>query len=255
MVLDLASEVTGAGAPFVVMHGLFGSSRNWGAIARQVGDLRQVHAVDLRNHGASPWDDATDYAAMAGDVAHYIEQRGLGPADVMGHSMGGKAAMMLALTRPDLVRRLIIVDIAPVTYKPDVYPGYIEAMRGADLAHERRGEVEAELIPGVPDAGLRAFLGQNLIRDGKGFRWRLNLDALAAGLDDILGWPKQQGGHFDGPTEVLLGGKSAYVRPQDRLGMQALFPAARFETVEGAGHWAHAEQPERFLALLRRALA
>ena len=141
--VELNALVTGEGDPLVILHGLFGSARNWNAIARQLADIRQVHALDLRNHGASPWHDDMGYERMAEDVADYMQRRGLMPADLLGHSMGGKTAMILALRRPELVERLIVVDIAPVSYTREIMPEYIRAMRQVDLAKaESRAAVE-----------------------------------------------------------------------------------------------------------------
>lgn len=253
--LELAAEVTGEGPPLVILHGLFGSARNWGLIAKRLSDIRRVHGLDLRNHGASPWSDDMSYPAMAGDVAATIERQGIGPCDVLGHSMGGKTAMALALARPDLVRRLIVVDIAPVTYQREAYPSYVEAMQKADLTTAtRRSEVEAQLAAAVPEAELRAFLVQNLVRDGGHFRWRINLSGISANLDTVTAWPTIAG-RFNGPTTFLAGERSNYIRPRDEAAVKALFPAATLIEVGGAGHWAHAEQPERFLTLVRRVLA
>jgi pimeloyl-ACP methyl ester carboxylesterase len=222
--------------PLLIAHGLFGSARNWGVIAKRLSAGRPVTAVDMRNHGASPWDDAHDYAALASDLAEVI---GDGRADVLGHSMGGKAAMVLALTQPRRVRRLVVVDIAPVAYAHS-QSHLIAAMRGVDLsAVTRRSEAAAQL-DAVPDDGTRAFLLQSL--DVAERRWMLNLDALDREMPKIVGFPEVEG-RFDGPALFLSGGASDYVRPGHRERILSLFPEARFETIEGAGHWLHAERP------------
>ena len=237
----------GDGPPLVIAHGLFGSGRNWGAIAKRLSDIRRVVAVDMRNHGESEWSDDHSYAAQARDLAEAIEAEG-GAADVIGHSMGGKAAMMLALDRPEVVTSLLVADIAPRAYGHSQRP-MIEAMRGVDhSAVERRSDADAQLAETVPDAGVRAFLLQSL--DVAGRRWRLNLDALDAGMDDLVGWPEPEG-RYDGPTLFLRGGASDYVTEGDEPAIRRLFPDARIETVPEAGHWLHAERPREFEAAAR----
>jgi len=237
--------------PLLIAHGLYGSGRNWGVLAKRLSDERQVIAVDMRNHADSPWFDSHSYADMAGDLAEVIAAHG-GRADVMGHSMGGKASMVLALTRPALVNRLIVADIAPVAYGHSQIQ-YIHAMRAADLsAVEKRSDADAQLARSVDDPALRAFLLQSL--DVKGRRWRLNLDVLEAAMPDILGWPDVQG-RFDGPTLFLSGAESHYVLPEYRPAIRALFPKARFARIPGAGHWLHAEKPREFEAAVRAYLS
>ncbi|MBP1804726.1 alpha/beta fold hydrolase [Rubellimicrobium aerolatum] len=228
----------------LIAHGLFGSARNWGVIARRLSDGREVLAVDMRNHGESPHDPVHDYPSMARDLAEVIEAQG-GPMDVLGHSMGGKAAMVLALTRPGLVRRLVALDIAPVGYAHTQLPA-IAAMRRVDLATVgSRSEAEARM---GADPAIAPFLLQSL--DLQGRRWRLNLDALEAGMDAVIGFP-EVAGRFDGPTLFLSGELSTYVRPEHRARIKALFPGARFARVKGAGHWVHADRPRETEAAVR----
>lgn len=235
--------------PLVIVHGLYGSARNWGVIARRLADVRDVWAVDQRNHGASPRAPVHDYPAMAADLAEVIRSIG-GRADVLGHSMGGKAAMQLALTQPGLIRRLIVADIAPVAYDHD-QSHHIHAMRGLDLTGlTSRGEADRRLSETVPDPGLRAFFLQSLDLKSHPPRWRLNLDVLEAEMPKIVGWPGTVG-RFDGPTLFLTGAESQYVRPEHRETIRALFPAARFARIPGAGHWLHAEKPREFEETVR----
>ncbi|HXP96650.1 MAG TPA: alpha/beta fold hydrolase [Telmatospirillum sp.] len=238
----------------MILHGLFGSARNWGSIARGLADIRQVHALDLRNHGSSPWSPSMTYEQMAEDVADYIERRGLAPTDVMGHSMGGKAAMQMALSRPELVNHLIVVDIAPVSYIRESFPEYLRAMQAVDLDHsDRRADIDADLASAIPEPSLRAFLMQNLVSEQGRFRWRINLAGIAPNLPAIIAFPESQD-HFDGPTTFLAGERSNYIRPRDRETIERLFPKATQIEIGQTGHWPHAEQPERFLALIRQAL-
>lgn len=253
MTLELAHTAFGeSGSPVVIMHGLFGAARNWTSIAKRLGQDHRVFALDLRNHGASPWSDDVSYAAMAEDVRVFIEQRALEPVALVGHSMGGKVAMHLALQYRDLVDRLVIADIAPVAYDHS-FDDFFDAMRGVDLSRvQRRAEVEAALESSIPDRGIRAFLLQNLVRKDGGFRWQLNLDALAMHMDDLTGWPDDlPGRRFEGPILFIAGERSDYLRPRHRETILRLFPDARFMTLKDAGHWVHAEQPEAFTATVR----
>lgn len=234
--------------PLLIAHGLFGSARNWGVIARRLSDDRQVLAVDMRNHGHSPWAASHGYEDMAGDLAQTIEALG-SPVAVLGHSMGGKAAMALALTRPELVERLIVADIAPVAYGHS-QRHLIEAMRAVPLEQvERRADAEAALAAaGVGEPGLRAFLLQSL--DIANRRWRLNLDVLDREMERITGWPDLPG-RYPGPALFLAGAQSDYVRREHRAEIARLFPRARRATLPGAGHWLHADRPREFEAAVR----
>ncbi|MFW2544650.1 alpha/beta fold hydrolase [Primorskyibacter sp. 2E107] len=233
--------------PLLIVHGLFGSGRNWGVIAKRLSDERQVIAPDMRNHGDSFRSESHGYPDLADDLAEVIEAHG-GRADVVGHSMGGKAAMALALTRPALVNRLIVADIAPVAYSHSQMQ-YIDAMRGVDLARvEKRSDASEQLARSVPDKTLQSFFTQSL--DLKERRWKLNLDVLAAEMPKILSFPAIDG-TFDGPTLFLSGGESTYVLPEHRPAIRTLFPKARFAKLPGAGHWLHAEKPRDFEASVR----
>ena len=231
--------------PLLIVHGLFGSARNWGAIARRLSDRRRIIAVDMRNHGGSFRDADHSYAAMAADLAQVIDAQGTS-MDVLGHSMGGKAAMHLALTHPGLVDRLIVADIAPVAYGHD-QTHHITAMQALDLTGlTSRGEADRRLALTTPDPALRAFFLQSLdLKSETGPRWRLNLAVLAAGMAQIVGWPGTPG-RFDHPTLFLTGADSSYVLPEHRAAITAQFPAARFARIPGAGHWLHAEKPREF---------
>lgn len=244
--LRVVRHGTPTGRPkLLIAHGLFGSARNWGAIARRLADEREVLAVDMRNHGESFWDATHDYPAMAGDLAAVIEAEGA-PMDVMGHSMGGKAAMALALTRPALVGKLVVLDIAPVAYS-HTQRAQIDAMRRVDLATvASRREAEEAMMAASP--AVAAFLGQSL--DLPARRWRLNLDALEANMPLIVGWPGFEG-RFEGPALFLSGELSDYVRPEHREAIKALFPRAAFAKVRGAGHWLHADRPREVEGAVR----
>lgn len=233
--------------PLMIVHGLFGSARNWSAMARRLSDSRLVLVPDLRNHGESPWAASHSYADLAEDLAEIAAP--YPPLDVLGHSMGGKAAMMLALTKPALVNRLLIADIAPVAYTHSQMP-LVDAMRSLDLTVTSRSQADRRLAEAVPDASTRAFLLQSLDLKASPPRWRLNLDILAREMDRITGWPQPQAA-FDGPALFLSGALSSYVLVYHRPLIKALFPAARFAKLAGAGHWLHAEKPMEFEATVR----
>ena len=235
--------------PLLIAHGLFGSARNWGVIARRLSDRREVLAVDMRNHGDSPRFPTQSYADMAADLAGVIAAHG-GRADVLGHSMGGKAAMMLALTEGAMVNRLVVADIAPVAYSHD-QTRHVTAMRALDLSGlTSRAEADARLAAAVTDPALRAFFLQSLDLRATPPGWRINLDVLEAEMPKIIGWP-QVAGHFDGPTLFLSGALSHYVLPDYREAIRTLFPGARFAKLPGAGHWLHAEKPREFEETVR----
>lgn len=249
MRLNVIETGSGPGTPLVILHGLLGSSRNWGGIATRLGQGRRVLALDMPNHGASPWSETMDYPFMAREVGRVIEEQAGGRAALVGHSMGGKAAMALALTRPELVERLVVVDIAPVDYTHTFAP-YIKAMRAAPLGTaQRRADIEEAMAAAIPDPRVRAFLMQNLEGGAGGYRWRANLAVLGAAMDDILAFPRfPDGTSYEGRTLFLHGGESDYVLPQHEDLILALFPQARFQTVEGANHWVHADKPTEFMS-------
>jgi esterase len=244
--LNLVAHGPASGIPLVIAHGLFGSGRNWGVIARRLSEDRPVLAVDMRNHGESPWFDSHSYADLADDLAQVIRAHG-GHADVLGHSMGGKASMMLALTRPELVRSLIVADIAPVAYSHTQMHN-IRAMQALDLAGlTGRTEADQRIASHLADPALRAFFLQSLDLKSDPPRWRLNLKALEANMAHILGWP-DIAHRFHGPTLFLTGALSDYLRPEHRPAISALFPKARFARLPDAGHWLHADNPRAFEA-------
>ncbi|MHA1530127.1 MAG: alpha/beta fold hydrolase [Alphaproteobacteria bacterium] len=234
--------------PLLIAHGLFGSARNFNTLGRRLATTRRVVMVDMRNHGASPWDPDNSYPAMAGDLAEAVERLCGGRAVVLGHSMGGKAAMILALTRPDLLAGLIVADIAPVAYG-HTHLGYLKAMQSADLARvTRRAQADPMLAEAVPPPMLRAFLLQNLVVEDGRASWRLNLSALEANMAPLLDFPAGlPEAAYHGPAYFLHGSVSPYVAPESHPRIRVLFPGAEIEALPGAGHWLHAEQPEAFL--------
>ncbi|WP_377511958.1 alpha/beta fold hydrolase [Octadecabacter sp. R77987] len=225
----------------LIAHGLFGSARNWGVISKRLSDVRHVVAADMRNHGESPRYPSQSYADMAGDLDALLD----GPADVLGHSMGGKAAMVMALAHPEKVRRLVVADIAPVAYEHS-QSHHIAAMKALDLDRIETRSQAGEMLDA--DDEVRDFFLQSL--DVQGKRWRLNLDVLEQEMPKILGFPDVSG-QFAGPALFLTGAASDYVQPEHRDRIKALFPKARFAKISGAGHWLHAQQPRAFEQTVR----
>ncbi len=266
----LAVRTVGDAGPWVVfVHGLFGQGRNWTTIAKGLADRHRVALVDLPNHGHSPWTERVDYGDMAELLAAEIDHLG-GPVTLVGHSMGGKVAMQLALRRPELLRALVVVDIAPVTYplqggrtddadeEASPFAAFIAAMRDVDLGSlETRAQADEALRTAVPSRMVRGFLLQSLVREegDDGWRWRLNLELLERDLGELRGFPEPpEGATYDGPVLWIAGANSTYVLPEDRARMDELFPSTRLVSVKNAGHWVHSEQPEIFLETVRRFL-
>ncbi len=241
-------NAVGAGPSVVLLHGLFGSSRNLGVVQRALAARFRVLSLDLRNHGASPHDPAMDYPTMAADVLETLAEEAVLPAAILGHSMGGKVAMQIALQAPDQVRRLVVADIAPVQY-----PSHFGAFAAAMLtipSDATRPEADAILAPVVHDPAVRSFLLHNF-RPGAG--WRIGLPQIAAALPQIESWTTA--GLYPGPALFVTGARSDYVKPADHPAIRALFPAARFVAIKDAGHWLHAEQPAAFAATVEAFLA
>jgi esterase len=256
---SLHRTIIGESGPRVVfLHGLFGQGRNWSTVAKALSPLAQVTLVDLPNHGRSSWTDRFSYPEMADQLALLLRQDGGGaPYAVVGHSMGGKVAMTLALRHPELVDRLAVVDVAPAaTSEISHFARYVEGMRSIDLrALTDRAEAEAQLAPYVPDPDIRSFLLQNLRRGSPaGWHWQMNLDLLGDHLEEMGHWPDLGAAPYPGPVLWLAGANSDYVRPEYAPVMRSLFPRVRLVTIKDAGHWLHTDQPAVFLNVLIRFL-
>jgi pimeloyl-ACP methyl ester carboxylesterase len=245
--MKLALTEAGQGRPVAFLHGLLGAGQNFGAIQKALAARgHRVLALDLRNHGASPHAPTMSYPEMAEDVVETLRDAGAWPCAVVGHSMGGKVAMALALAHGAGATRLVVADIAPVTYPTPLFTQYVAAMRAIPLRPGlTRREADAALVEAVPNPALRGFLLQNLLFVEDPPRWRVALDVIAAEMPAIGGWPDISG-RYDGPVLVLAGDASDYIRPENEDGFRALFPAARFASIR-AGHWLHAENPQDFL--------
>jgi pimeloyl-ACP methyl ester carboxylesterase len=243
------------GSLIAFCHGLFGQGRNWTGIAKALSGEHRTLLVDLPQHGRSAWSDDVDYPGLADQVAGLFSADD--PVTLVGHSMGGKVAMVLALRHPELVARLCVVDVAPADYGgSQEFEGYIAAMRGLDLdALERRADADEALAEQVPNRTVRDFLLQNLRREGDSWRWQMNLEVLGRELRTISGWPADalaDVAPYDGPVLWVAGSESRYIEPEHAETMERLFPRTRRVVVKNAGHWVHSQQPEVFVEVLRR---
>lgn len=237
----------GDGPPVVLLHGLFGAARNFGMVQRALAPRFRVIALDLRNHGDSRHGDGMTYPAMARDVHETLLSLGISQAAVIGHSMGGKTAMTLALQWPERVTRLLVADIAPVSYQHH-NASVAAAMQAIKLAPSlTRQEADMALTDAVPDPAVRAFLLQNL-RLGPQPHWRIGLDQIAAAIPALEGWSDPPG-RYDGPTLFVTGAKSDFVLPEHRPTIRAMFPSARLVALKSAGHWLHADNPAGFFSV------
>lgn len=265
MSIKLNHRVTGEGPPLILLHGLFGSLENLGSVAQRLQDQWLIHALDQRNHGRSPHSETMDYKAMADDVVAYMDKQGLDEVALLGHSMGGKTAMQVALAAPDRVSHLIVADIAPVDYKPR-HDAILEGLMAVDLSQVKtRQQADEALQDYVEMPAVRQFLLKNLARitdeererEGEKsdavFRWRLNLPVINDSYVRLAEAPSAEG-PFEGPTLFIKGADSAYIQDKHRDEVNRLFPAAKLRIIEGTGHWLHAEKPDTFATLCRRFL-
>jgi len=248
--MQLHFKESGQGRAVILLHGLFGSSDNWHPIVLRLAERFQVFALDQRNHGQSPHSAEMTYSLMAGDVNEFMAARGLETASVIGHSMGGKTAMAFALQFPGKVEKLIVADMAPRAYLPS-HDKFFLALLALDLkSFSTRQQMEDALAPEIPNLVLRRFLLKNLGRDaGGGFFWKINLRGLSENYPR-LGEAIPAARAFAGPTLFIRGGKSKYIGVEDEPLIRGLFPQSQIQTIAGANHWVHADQPEEFLKLV-----
>lgn len=241
--------------PLLVLHGLLGSSRNWQTTGRDLALHWHVYALDARNHGKSPHAEGMTYDILAGDVAAWMQAQGIARATLIGHSMGGKTAMLLACRRPELVERLVVVDIAPKDYAWAAHRNEFAAMNQLDLGSlASRAEAEMRFEALVPSLGMRKFLATNLERaDDGAWRWIANLPVLTAALPGVERNSLQPADRYEGPTLFISGGRSQYVKPEDHAAIRRHFPQAVFEVIADAGHNPHLDAREKFVELVVQA--
>jgi len=252
--MELHFRAYGQGEPLIILHGLLGSSDNFHSINQELSANLKVFALDLRNHGRSPHDLEMDYPLMAQDVKEFIEGQGLTDAFVLGHSMGGKVAMQLALLYPEKTRKLIVADIAPHSYPPR-HRKILNGMLSLDLSHfQTRKEMEAALAPAVPDLSARQFLLKNVVREASGFRWRIGLQEIIQNYGRLTE-PISSARCYEKPALFIRGENSDYLLEEDLGSIRQLFPRARLATIPGAGHLVHTENPAAFAKSVQEFLA
>lgn len=253
--VQLATREWGTDEPVVlILHGMLGSSRNWQAVAKVLAEGYRLVALDARNHGDSPWAETMSYEEMVADTLAVADRMGQESFHLVGHSMGGKTAMLLACGHGRRVRSLTVVDMAPRAYAPRWKKEYA-LLRGLPVGElSSRAEAEALLEPEIRDWGFRQFLLSNLERDpGGGFRWRVNLQVLENSLPNLFEQiPPEGSGTYDGPTLFLRGEKSGFVSEEDEPMMRRFFPDCELETVGGAGHNVHFDRKDVFAERVRR---
>ena len=244
--MKLNYKEVGEGKPLIILHGLFGSSDNWISIARKLGEKRKVYIIDQRNHGDSPHSDEFSYDAMAADLKEFIDNHSIVNFDLIGHSLGGKTAMVFASNYPDLVDNLIVVDIAPKQY-PVHHDAIIEGLKSIDLTSiKSRGDADKALSEYVSLNGVRQFLLKNLKRTPEGFGWKINLVVIQNEIEEV-GKALSNESSFNKPTLFIRGGMSNYILEDDMELILSHFTNAKLATVKGASHWVHAEKPDAFL--------
>jgi pimeloyl-ACP methyl ester carboxylesterase len=245
--MDLAFEVFGDTnkRPIVILHGFFASVRNWRACAEKLSKDYCVYAIDARNHGASPHHSLMDYHVMASDVMRFIEEQEIAQVNIIGHSMGGKTAMWLALNYPEYVDNLIVVDIAPISYSHSFTP-LIHSLKQLSLASlTNRKQAELQLAQSIPELSYRQFLLQNLLLINGSYQWRIDLDIFERNGDNIIAFPNTDNlSPFYGNTLFIAGEESNYIPPNST---QSLFPCAKLCTISHAEHWVHVQQPDAFI--------
>lgn len=242
--MKLFSKILGEGDPLVIMHGVFGMSDNWHTLGKRWSEKHQVHLLDLRNHGRSPHSDEFSYEAMSDDVLEYLNDHSIDRANLLGHSMGGKVAMLFAVLNEERVNKLIVADIAPKPYPPH-HQEIIDALESLRLNQlSSRSEAEAQFA--LSDVGVRLFLLKNLYwKDKDKLGWRFNLPVIAREINEVGESLPPQAIYY-GPTLFARGGNSGYIADSDMDEIQTHFPQAELITIQGAGHWLHAEKPTEF---------
>jgi len=251
--MELNNKIIGSGSPLIILHGLFGSLDNWMTIAKALEETRKIYLLDLRNHGKSPHSDVFDYNAMAEDIEEFTQKHNLDKFDLLGHSMGGKAAIKFALSNPGKVNKLIVVDIGPKFY-PVHHALILRGLKSLALANiTSRDQADKILAEHIADFGTRQFLLKNLQRNESGFGWKMNLPAINDNIENV-GEDLTGLGIYNHPTLFIRGKNSDYIKDSDFEQITTQFPVSEIKTIENAGHWVHAEQPEKLLEVLSQIL-
>jgi esterase len=237
----------GEGNPIIILHGVFGSSDNWLTPAKMLSDTYKLYLLDQRNHGQSPKSDQFDYESMANDLKEFIDDNKIDSPVIMGHSMGGKVAMAFAVRYPKMLSKLIVVDISPKYYPPH-HQKIIEGLNAINLETlQSRQEADAQFSKYEPELGVRQFLLKNLFRNqSNNFEWRINLPVITDKIENI-GQPLKETDRVNVPTLFIRGGVSRYIKSEDELLIKKIFSDSKVITIEGAGHWVHAEKPKEFI--------
>lgn len=253
--MQLNYKTFGQGPPLIILHGFFGMLDNWQTLAKRWANDYTIFLIDQRNHGRSPHVGEHNYLMMAEDLHAFMEDNWMYKAHILGHSMGGKTAMQFALLYPDMVDKLIVVDIGPKAY-PGGHEQIIEALNGLDIKNlTDRKDADTELAKKIENYGIRQFLLKNLTREKTGgYRWKMNLPVLTKNYPFILENINSEE-QFDGKVLFARGGNSNYIIDEDKEVIQAIFPNAQLETVTDAGHWVHAEQPDALYEMVSGFLA
>lgn len=260
--VDLAYQKWGDKGPsLIILHGLFGMGRNWVRIAKALSQNYQVYLLDLRNHGDSPWHNEWDFDVMSQDVMQFRLTHDIKNPILLGHSLGGKVAMMFAgRYYPSPLKALVVLDISPRAYDSKEHTHIVNALMALDLENlESRSQALEQLKPAIPSERIRQFLLTNLRRNPEGYYWKLNLPVIARQLKQVMGAVKDDFNDdfvfHEAPSLFLKGELSAYIQASDEKLIRKNFPLAQIRTIPNAGHWAHAEAPEAFLSLLKGFLA
>ena len=252
--VELAYEELGKGnpTPLIILHGFFASSRNWRKMAERLSGKFHVYVLDMRNHGLSPPHPVMDYPSMTADILRFMDTQWIMTAHILGHSMGGKIAMWLALNAPERVGKLVVVDIAPKSYTHS-FDKTVQALINLPLADiQHRKQAEALLANDIPELDYRQFLLQNLILKEGLYVWRVNLDIFMRTAANIVAFPETQDLlPYRSETLFIAGENSNYVTPEDIF---RRFPRAKFKVIAEAGHWLHVQQPEVFAEVVENFL-
>ncbi len=252
--MQLHFQSFGEGYPLIILHGLFGALDNWYTIGKKLSDTYNVYAVDQRNHGRSPHHDSHTYNDLANDLYLFMHEQNIDTAHILGHSMGGTTAMQFAAHRPEMINKLIVVDMAPRDYEPR-HDSLFKAFEAVDpWQFSRRNEIDEALERYVPDPAVRQYLLKNITRDDDHrFRWKFNVKAIKENYQAIVSGPEIDG-TISAPTLFIKGERSSYITDDDVKMIKEIFQKVEIETIPDAGHWIHSDAPDRLLEIVKEFL-